>query len=134
MHQVLLLDELLRLIFAHIDDNGNPKAALAAFARLAVVCRAWNDPASDFLWDSLLAVDPLFALLPTVIRTNDTLVRIFLMTRHLEYSHATADGHRRRIGRLSCPLPIIRFAGTKRTAQRPSHSSDSVYHSLSALA
>jgi hypothetical protein len=68
MHRVLLLDEVLRIILDHIDHDSNPRhrPAFKTFYRLATVCRAWKDPALDYLWASLVSVDPLLALLPYV--------------------------------------------------------------------
>ena len=66
MHSVLLLDELLRIILDHIDRDLNRLPALKTFYRLSIVCRAWKDPALDYLWATLSSVDPLIALLPHV--------------------------------------------------------------------
>lgn len=66
MHPVLLLDEVLRIILDHIDHDLNHLPALKTFYRLSIVCRAWKDPALDYLWASLSSVDPLLALLPHV--------------------------------------------------------------------
>jgi hypothetical protein len=66
MHPVLLLDEVFRMILDHIDRDLDHLPALSAFYRLATVCRAWKDPALDYLWASLASVDPLLALLPPV--------------------------------------------------------------------
>jgi hypothetical protein len=66
MHPVLLLDEVLRMILDHIDRDSNRLPALKTFYHLATVCRAWKDPALDYLWASLVSVDPLLALLPHV--------------------------------------------------------------------
>ncbi len=66
MHPVLLLDEVLRIIFNHIDRDLNRLPALKTFYCLATVCHAWKDPALDYLWASLASVDPLLALLPRV--------------------------------------------------------------------
>lgn len=66
MHPVLLLDELLRIILDHIDRDLDRLPALKTFYHLATVCRAWKDPALDYLWASLASVDPLLALLPHV--------------------------------------------------------------------
>ena len=66
MHPVLLLDEVLRIILDHIDRDFDRSPALKAFYHLATVCRAWKDPALDYLWASLASVDPLLALLPHV--------------------------------------------------------------------
>lgn len=66
MHPVLLLDEVLRIILDHIHHDSSRLLALKTFYRLAIVCRAWKDPALDYLWVSLASVDPLLALLPHV--------------------------------------------------------------------
>jgi hypothetical protein len=66
MHPVLLLDEVLRIILDHIDPDSSRPPALKTFYCLAAVCRAWKDPALDYLWTSLVSVDPLLALLPHV--------------------------------------------------------------------
>jgi hypothetical protein len=66
MHPVLLLDEVLRIILDHIDRDLDRLPALKTFYHLATVCRAWKDPALDYLWASLASVDPLLALLPHV--------------------------------------------------------------------
>jgi len=66
MHPVLLLDEILRIILDHIDHDSNRLLASKTFYRLATVCRAWKDPALDYLWASLVSIDPLLALLPHV--------------------------------------------------------------------
>lgn len=63
MHPVLLLDEVFRIILDHLDRD---LPALKTFYRLATVCRAWKDPALDYLWASLASVDTLLALLPKV--------------------------------------------------------------------
>jgi hypothetical protein len=66
MHPVLLLDEVLRIILDHIDRDLDRLPARKTFYHLATVCRAWKDPALDYLWASLASVDPLLALLPRV--------------------------------------------------------------------
>jgi hypothetical protein len=66
MHPVLLLDEILRIILDHTDRDLDRLPALKTFYHLATVCRAWKDPALDYLWASLASVDPLLALLPHV--------------------------------------------------------------------
>jgi hypothetical protein len=66
MHPVLLIDEVLRIILDHIDHDLNRLPAFKTFYHLAIVCRAWKDPALDYLWASLSSVDPLLALLPHV--------------------------------------------------------------------
>ena len=64
MHPVLLIDEILRIVLDNIDSDSNRSSALKTFYRIATVCRAWKDPALDYLWASLASVDPLLALLP----------------------------------------------------------------------
>jgi hypothetical protein len=88
MHQVLLIDEILRNIFTDVErDTGDRKARLDAFFRLATVCRAWKDPALDFLWESLASTDPLVALLPTVENKNGNYVRCNIGLSPALYSH-----------------------------------------------
>ena len=64
MHSVLLLDEVIRIVLDNIDSDSNRSSAIKTFYRIATVCRAWKDPALDYLWASLTSVDPLLALLP----------------------------------------------------------------------
>ncbi|KAH9166354.1 hypothetical protein EDB89DRAFT_224142 [Lactarius sanguifluus] len=64
MHPVLLLDEVLRIVLDNIDSDSNRSSALKTFYCIATVCRAWKDPALDYLWASLASMDPLLALLP----------------------------------------------------------------------
>lgn len=61
MHQALLVDELLRLIFSFAAEDGS--ATLSALARS---CRAWTDPALDFVWVKLTSVVPLLYTIPDV--------------------------------------------------------------------
>ncbi|KAI0061014.1 hypothetical protein BV25DRAFT_1917282 [Artomyces pyxidatus] len=71
MHSVLLIDEILRAIFDHLDGDFDRPPVVQSFARLATVCHAWKDPVLDYLWDSLGSVDPLLALLPNVTRVDN---------------------------------------------------------------
>jgi hypothetical protein len=64
MHSVLLLDEVIRIVLDNIDNDSNRSSAIKTFYHIATVCRAWKDPALDYLWASLTSVDPLLALLP----------------------------------------------------------------------
>ena len=61
------------MILDHIDHDSNRLPALKTFYRLATVCRAWKDPALDYLWASLVSVGPLLALLPHVSTARVTL-------------------------------------------------------------
>ncbi|TFY52495.1 hypothetical protein EVG20_g10524, partial [Dentipellis fragilis] len=71
MHQVLLIDEILRNIFAQINNVALRPPHLRNFASCARVCKAWKDPALDFLWESLGTMDPLLYLIPGVTRVGD---------------------------------------------------------------
>jgi len=97
MHPALLLDEVIRIILDHIDYDSNRPLALKAFYRLATICRAWKDPALDYLWASLTSVDPLLALLPDVSELPVTRLAV-LTSRGLYY----------RIRRtVACPLMLF---------------------------
>jgi hypothetical protein len=61
MHRALLIDELLRQIFSIISEDGSE--TLGALARS---CRAWTDPALDFVWMRLTSVAPLLHIIPGV--------------------------------------------------------------------
>ncbi|THH14976.1 hypothetical protein EW146_g5417, partial [Bondarzewia mesenterica] len=69
MHRVLLVDEILRGVFEHIENDVDVdrKSVRATFVRLARVCQAWKDPALDFLWKFLFSTDALFSLIPGAI-------------------------------------------------------------------
>ncbi|TFY73798.1 hypothetical protein EWM64_g10215, partial [Hericium alpestre] len=71
MHQVLFIDELLRTIFYQIDSDVNRRPVLRGFAQLARVCKAWKDPALDYLWASLGSLDPLLFIIPGVSKVDD---------------------------------------------------------------
>jgi hypothetical protein len=89
MHPVLLLDEVLRIILDHIDPDSNNRPAFNTFYRLATVCRAWKDPALDYLWASLVSIDPLLALLPHVsipLVTRSTFLTRTNMARIIGYA------------------------------------------------
>ena len=72
MHSVLLIDEILRAVFAHLREGGNSNSD---FARLATTCQAWKEPVLDHLWETLPSTEPLLALLPTLKRENGVYVR-----------------------------------------------------------
>ncbi|KZV65164.1 hypothetical protein PENSPDRAFT_614381 [Peniophora sp. CONT] len=71
MHSVLLIDEILRAVFAQLREGGNPNSE---FARLATICQAWKEPVLDYLWETLPSTEPLLALLPTLKRENGAYV------------------------------------------------------------
>lgn len=64
MHSALLIDELLRQIFLFIEDD---RKSLLASARS---CKAWKDPALDYIWEHLTSFGPLLLLLPGVSSRN----------------------------------------------------------------
>ncbi|ETW78632.1 hypothetical protein HETIRDRAFT_237934, partial [Heterobasidion irregulare TC 32-1] len=75
MHRVLLIDEILRGVFEHIDGDVDVdrQPIRYTFASLARVCQAWRDPALDFLWRFQHSTDPLFSLIPgAVLKENTT--------------------------------------------------------------
>ena len=72
MHQVLLLDDTLRLILGHLapeDHNLSQPSHLctegaATLYALARTCQTFCDVALDFLWRQLPSLDPLIRRLP----------------------------------------------------------------------
>ncbi|KAN0130949.1 hypothetical protein V8E53_011327 [Lactarius tabidus] len=102
MHPVLLLDEILRIVLDNIDSDSNRSSALKTFYRIATVCRAWKDPALDYLWESLASVDPLLALLPN----HDALMHGPVPSDALALFHAYAS-RVRNVGQTSCSLPKL---------------------------
>ncbi|EIM86819.1 uncharacterized protein STEHIDRAFT_147289 [Stereum hirsutum FP-91666 SS1] len=66
MHRALLIDELLRHIFTHLDVDLDKATRKRTFYQLARVCKAWRDPALDYLWFFLHQRDSeaLFRLIP----------------------------------------------------------------------
>ncbi|KAF9477596.1 hypothetical protein BDN70DRAFT_934095 [Pholiota conissans] len=61
MHSALLIDEILRQIFSFNSGDARPSLVSAA-----LTCKAWKDPALDFVWDQLSSFGPLLSLLPTI--------------------------------------------------------------------
>lgn len=98
MHPVLLLDEIFRIILDHIDHDLDRLPALKTFYHLATVCRAWKDPALDYLWASLASVDPLLDLLPHDVP------RGYIPSDPLSPFHAYAS-RVRNVGQGMCSLP-----------------------------
>ncbi|KAI6011304.1 hypothetical protein EDC04DRAFT_778718 [Pisolithus marmoratus] len=59
MHPCLSVDEILRLIFGYIEDNGSTLCALAR------TCRTFHEPAMDLIWETLTAFEPVLLSLPS---------------------------------------------------------------------
>ncbi|KJA28045.1 hypothetical protein HYPSUDRAFT_62437 [Hypholoma sublateritium FD-334 SS-4] len=57
MHSALLIDEILRLVFSFASETGPSTLAVAARC-----CKAWRDPALDFLWNRLSCFKPFVLL------------------------------------------------------------------------
>lgn len=72
MHPALMIDEILRLIFSFTPADDQTSLTVAARS-----CKAWRDPALDFLWRRLSTLKPLFLLLPSRCIINGELVWIF---------------------------------------------------------
>ncbi|KAH9066699.1 hypothetical protein EDB87DRAFT_450904 [Lactarius vividus] len=102
MHPVLLLDEVLRIVLDNIDSDSNRSSALKTFYCIATVCRAWKDPALDYLWASLASMDPLLALLP-----NHDASHRPVPSDDLSQFHAYAS-RVRNVGQNSCSLPRLK--------------------------
>src|SRR6267154_2682257 len=110
MHPVLLLDEVFRIILDHVERDLDRLPALKTFYYLATVCRAWKDPALDYLWASLASVDPLLALLPHVsvlLVTNLTVLTTSAITYVIGFTMWLYPL------RSSFTVPCLRFAGPK---------------------
>ncbi|KIM44696.1 hypothetical protein M413DRAFT_67066 [Hebeloma cylindrosporum] len=58
MHPVLLIDEILRHIFLFCSYQDRASLVFAA-----QTCKAWKDPALDFLWYRLASIEPLLPIL-----------------------------------------------------------------------
>jgi hypothetical protein len=58
MHPVLLIDEILRHIFSFCSYYDR-----ASLVSAAQSCKAWKDPALDFLWYRLASIEPLLLIL-----------------------------------------------------------------------
>jgi hypothetical protein len=65
MHPALLIDEILRHVFLFCFEDDRPSLVAAAQA-----CKAWKDPALDFIWDRLSSFKPLLHLLPTFSKVD----------------------------------------------------------------
>ena len=71
MHHALEIQEILADIFHHIPPVSdkysleNPNPTLAALAR---ICRAFNEPALDALWEALPNLAPIARCLPEISR------------------------------------------------------------------
>ncbi|KIJ70599.1 hypothetical protein HYDPIDRAFT_23691 [Hydnomerulius pinastri MD-312] len=78
MHRALEVPEILLIIFNSITDHsGNPFCpALAALAR---TCRAFQHPAEEVLWSTLVGITPLYQLLPAEVRKKQK--QIWSLTR-----------------------------------------------------
>ncbi|EDR14579.1 uncharacterized protein LACBIDRAFT_292032 [Laccaria bicolor S238N-H82] len=65
MHPALLIDEVIRNVFDICSEQG-----LYTLSRAARCCKAWKDPALDFIWVRLPSAEPLLRLLPAVSYVN----------------------------------------------------------------
>ena len=61
MHHCLEIDEVLRHMFAYIDDG----ATLYALSR---TCHTFREPATDLIWETLTDLLPMLAQLPCAER------------------------------------------------------------------
>ncbi|KAI6007680.1 hypothetical protein F5J12DRAFT_720365 [Pisolithus orientalis] len=58
MHPCLCVDEILRVVFRCIEDR-------STWCALARTCRAFTEPATDLIWETLTAVEPILQHLPS---------------------------------------------------------------------
>lgn len=65
MHPALLIDEVIRNVFDICSEQ-----SLYTLSRAARCCKAWKDPALDFIWVRLPSAEPLLRLLPAVSYVN----------------------------------------------------------------
>jgi len=63
MHRCLEIDEVLRHIFAYINNH----ATLYALSR---TCRTLSGPATDLIWETLTDLLPILIQLPCVKRSE----------------------------------------------------------------
>lgn len=79
MHQALLVPEVLLEIFAHVNDMESescttPRSTQKNFAALAVTCKAFYEPTTEFLWAEINQLEPLLGcvtrLHPLVYRSG----------------------------------------------------------------
>ncbi|KAI6011301.1 hypothetical protein EDC04DRAFT_778684 [Pisolithus marmoratus] len=63
MHPCLCVDEILRLVFGFVQD----RSTLSALAR---TCRTFNAPATDLIWKTLTAIEPILQNLPSAKITS----------------------------------------------------------------
>ncbi|KAK7061056.1 hypothetical protein VNI00_000791 [Paramarasmius palmivorus] len=70
MHQALLIDEIVQIVFDLCLDFGDG----STLSRAARTCKAWRDPALDRLWHRLTDVTPLLQLIPGLIQVNGVYV------------------------------------------------------------
>ena len=56
MHNVLCIDEILRVVFENLQESD--------LYQIALTCKAFLEPALDGLWNVLQDPDDLFRLLP----------------------------------------------------------------------
>jgi len=60
MHEVLLVDEIVRRIAEHLFDSNDKSSSLA----FSLCCRPLNDPVLDVLWKWQTDLVTLFKVLP----------------------------------------------------------------------
>jgi hypothetical protein len=75
MHCALLIDELVRSILQHCEDDASTQAARQrVFHALALTSNVFREAALDQLWSRLPSVVPLMALIPGLFVQDGTFV------------------------------------------------------------
>ncbi|KAJ3808030.1 hypothetical protein EV368DRAFT_29947 [Lentinula lateritia] len=67
MHQALLIDEILEVIFGFCTES-------RTLSRVGRTCQAWKDPALDRVWWRLASFKPLLDLIPGLLCVNGVYV------------------------------------------------------------
>ena len=107
MHRAFFIDELLRQIFSYLDADVDHATRKITFFRLARVCKAWRDPAIDYLWSSIHSRDSeaLLRLIPGIRCLNGIYVGTISFLSNM---------HRLRVFNVDCRRvggSFTRFAG-----------------------
>ncbi|KAI5987417.1 hypothetical protein EDC04DRAFT_1497206 [Pisolithus marmoratus] len=82
MHSCLSAADILRLVFECIEDR-------PTLCALAITCRTFNEPATDLIWETLDAVEPILQHLPSARFVTEK--GSFYDQRYLVLSHPLSD-------------------------------------------
>lgn len=110
MHQALLIDEILRIIFKICAEDH-----YSSLSRLARCCKIWTDPALDNLWWRLPCITILLRLLPGFREKNvSPSLDTFLYCSSLPYSpdskRSSRCGSHQHLAVLRCPSQTNKYS------------------------